>query len=130
MDAALPRKMKMSKSFMLTSEEGVIETPGKYEGEMWWTPTLWGLVLNDVFDTVLNLEQEETPTEFILVTDDEELMGQLGYECPLKCETGCPGLSDDTYAFLIGEDSQGFVRTEELTRSQYDNLTKEEQNEC
>lgn len=73
---------------MYNTENGVITSPGKFEGEAWYVPELWDLVLDGWAD-----EDEDGIAVVYLSDEDRERFG----------------LAEDVHSAFLSEDDCGFV---------------------
>ena len=90
------------------NNHGVIIRPGKFEGEMWWVPELWNLVMDGASDGTLY--------------DGETQIDVFHVDAKMRREFGI--IRDVDYV-VMWESDQGFVNTKQLTTREYDALEKE-----
>ena len=72
--------------------DGIIMTPGKFEGERVWVPYFWDLALEGEGEDVLGEDGEILATRFVVDAEEGEA---FGLECGATVE--------------VFEDAQGFV---------------------
>ena len=90
MNLAYNTKRRIEREYVVVN--GIIMSPGKYEGECVWVPYYWGLALAGEGEDVLDDTGEILATRFIVDSEEE---AAFGLECGSTVE--------------IFEDSQGFV---------------------
>ncbi len=88
---------------------GLIESPGKFEGEPIYTPAMWNDLLDGGSDEDLPWP-DGTNTALCIIND--------------KDRTEWPELPQNTYAIALDENDSGFVSSEALTKTEYDKLIK------
>jgi len=90
-------------------EDGMIHSPGKFEGEMWYAPIVWGWMMEGMSDeSIYDDDSESNVTDYFKVTSKDRKAFGLGAE---------------TYAFAVWESDQGFAYVEELTEEEYRDWT-------
>jgi hypothetical protein len=94
-----------------TVENGVIQNPGKFEGEPEYAPYFYDLMLNGASSETL-YEDDRLVDVFVVDADDRAQFPELA----------------DAYAVLVWEDDQGFFNTREMTEQQLDNYRAELEN--
>lgn len=90
-------------------ENGVIQDPGKFQGQPRWAPAMWALVLEGSADEGL-----PDGTEILILDDDDyrkypELVG--------------------VYAVALWKDGHGFFDTMELSKAELEDLMSEREDE-
>ena len=74
--------------------DGIIRTPGKFEGERVWVPYYWDLALEGEGEDVLGDDGEVMATRFVVDSEESEA---FGLECGAMVE-----VSEDSQGFVIG----------------------------
>ena len=92
------------------NEYGLIQDLGKFEGEHWSTVAFYDDVLNGCSDESLQWSEEGDCTDIFILSDTD------------RAAIGCNATE---YAFLLDNDSQGFVSGKTVDRDTYDNLMAE-----
>jgi hypothetical protein len=96
------------------SAHGIVQNPGKFEGEHWSTVVMYDLAMNGGADDTWRWADDECEDVFIL---DDELRAALADR---------PHHVDRTeYAFTLYNDSQGFVYGETIDRATFDGRAAE-----
>ena len=72
----------------------IITTPGKFQGERRYVPTLWSVVLDGGADETIDRGEDESPIAIIILTDED------------RQAMGCAD-----YAVALWETSDGFIRS-------------------
>lgn len=90
------------------STNGIVKSPGKFEGEPWYVVALWDAVLDGVFD---RLDYDEVDCPLSSFNLDPEIMGMIQSVTHVKGVTDArfAGSSENAY-ITLWEDDTGFVR--------------------
>lgn len=86
-------------------EQGIIRSPGKFEGEPEWVPGFWERVLDGADDEILF--DEDPVSVFILDDADRRTIGAA---------------AEGSVALLLWEDTSGFVRSRLVSQTKLDGL--------
>ena len=93
---------------------GVIQNPGKFEGEHWSTVAFYDDALNGCSDESLQWSAEGDVTDIFLLDDETR--------AAINC-------NKSEYAFLLDYDGQGFVRGRTIDEDTYVALMDEYENQ-
>lgn len=85
---------------------GIIKTPGKFEGEPYWMPTIWDMVLGGMADESLH--------------DGSTAYDAFKMDSELSIMTGLP-VTEGSF-LVIWSDERGFVNHMIMTQLEIDNL--------
>jgi len=83
--------------------DGIIRSPGKFEGEPVYAPEFWERALDGSADDEFSDRGVQMSLFTVRASDRAEF----------------PSIERDTYSIAIWEDEYGFVRTHELTHAEY-----------
>lgn len=88
---------------------GIIKSPGKFEGEPIWAPYFWDKGLNGWADVDVGDGESEPAVWGFIIRDEDRSEFPDGFKL-------------DTYAVSLWETDNGFVYTSQLTRAEYERL--------
>ena len=61
-------------------ENGIIRSPGKFEGEPVYAPHIWDMVLNDDYDTLADTDEADGAARVYITPEDVEEFPELDGE--------------------------------------------------
>lgn len=92
-------------------ENGIIKSPGKFEGEMHYVPQLWDMCLAGEYD-------DKLPNgDYVLLVDDE-------------LRSIAPEIDVDTYAIVLWESEHGFIYADECKLEELKEYCEQWANKC